>query len=533
MYKPQNSFKIFLYLIYRDLLILKKDFWGTFIDMLIWPTIASIIFGYIMPRISNVGPNYGGFVLLGAIITIATVSALDSATQIISDLDNNRLSDYFLTLPISPYLFFIKQAISITLKSLILTLPIFPLGKLLLLKSFSLLHLSFIKFCLMYLCITVFIGFFALWIISWVKHQDAIIHVWLRLYNPMMWFGGLLFSWKQIYEAIPSISYIMLLNPITYAIEGLRASVLGQENFLNYWICLFILLIYTVFIAIISLKLLHRRLDCINDFSDKNLKDSDKISRLKKITSNDKILEIKNLDKSYKTKNETIEALIDINLDVYKGEIIALLGVNGAGKTTLSSILATLNPPTSGQILFEGESIYKNIDEYKESLGFCPQRPNLDPGLNVYENLYFAGKYFLVPDEKLEKRIKHLMHQFNLSKYKNYDISGLSGGYKQRLIIARAFIHHPKIIILDEPTVGLDPNVRRQIWLKILELKKLGITVIFTTHYLDEAEFLSDRVCILHQGKILLIDKSENLKQVYKKKNLEDVFLHLTQEEAV
>ena len=261
----KNSFKIFFYLIYRDLLILKKDFWDTFIDMLVWPTIASIIFGYIMPQISNVGPNYGGFVLLGAIITIATVSALDSATQIISDLDNNRLIDYFLTLPISPSLFFVKLATSITLKSLILTLPIFPLGKLLLLKRFSLLHLSFIKFCMMYLCITFFIGFFALWIVSWVKHQDAIIHVWLRLYNPMMWFGGILFSWKQIFETIPLISYLMLLNPVTYAIEGLRASVLGQENFLNYWICLVVLLVYTIFIATISVRRLHKRLDCINE----------------------------------------------------------------------------------------------------------------------------------------------------------------------------------------------------------------------------------------------------------------------------
>src|SRR3990167_8143202 len=246
-----------------------------------------------------------------------------------------------------------------------------------------------------------------------------------------------------------------------------------------------------------------------------------------------KILEIKNLTKIYKAKNEIVHALENINLDIYAGEAIALLGVNGAGKTTLSSILATLKPPTSGEILFEGRSIYHRIDEYKNSLGFCPQRPNLDFGLNVYENLYFAGKYFLMPDAKLKSEIEKLLQQFNFSKYRNFEISHLSGGYKQRLIIARAFIHNPKIIILDEPTVGLDPNVRRQIWLKILELKKLGITIIFTTHYLDEAEFLSDRVCILNQGKILLIDKSENLKQVYKKSNLEEVFLHLTQEEAI
>lgn len=263
MYNSKKSIKVLFTLIYKDLVILKKDFWGTFLDMLIWPAIASIVFGYIMPQIANVRSDYGGFVLLGAIITIATVSALDSATQIISDMDNNRMIDYYLTLPISPALFFVKEAISITLKSLILTLPIFPLGKLLLLKKFSLLHLSFIKFCLMYICITVFIGFFALWIISWIKNQEAVIHVWLRLYNPMMWFGGLLFSWQQIYHAIPAISYLMLLNPITYATEGLRGSVLGQENFINFWVCLLVLLIYTFLIAVISIKTLLKRLDCI------------------------------------------------------------------------------------------------------------------------------------------------------------------------------------------------------------------------------------------------------------------------------
>lgn len=246
-----------------------------------------------------------------------------------------------------------------------------------------------------------------------------------------------------------------------------------------------------------------------------------------------KFLEIKNLSKVYKTKNETTYALKNINLNIFEGEILALLGANGAGKTTLSSILATLNPPTEGNILFEGESIYKKIDKYKEELGFCPQKPNLNPSLSVYENLYFAGKYFLMPEERLKRKIDKLMLQFNLKKYRNHNIDSLSGGYKQRLIIARSLIHYPKIIILDEPTIGLDANVRKQIWSKILELKKYGVTIVLTTHYLDEAEFLADRICILNEGKIISIDKSENLKQIYKKKNLEEVFLHLTQEEPI
>ena len=246
-----------------------------------------------------------------------------------------------------------------------------------------------------------------------------------------------------------------------------------------------------------------------------------------------KLLEIKNLTKIYKESSQEVIALKNINLDIFDGEILALLGVNGAGKTTLSSTLATLHPPTTGKILFNNQSIYNQINLYKNILGFCPQRPNLDTSLNVYENLYFAGKYYLVPKFELEVRINNLLKKFNLEKYRNFSVNNLSGGYKQRLIIARALINNPKIIILDEPTVGLDPNVRRDIWNNILDLKKMGATIILTTHYLDEEEFLSDRVCILNRGEILLIDKSENLKQVYKKQNLEEVFLHLTQEESV
>ena len=125
------------------------------------------------------------------------------------------------------------------------------------------------------------------------------------------------------------------------------------------------------------------------------------------------------------------------------------------------------------------------------------------------------------------------MKKFNLTQYAQSKGSILSGGYKQRFLLARTLMHQPKIVILDEPTVGLDPNARRDIWSIILDLKKTGTTIILTTHYLDEAEFLSDRVCILNKGEILLIDKSENLKQVYKKQNLEEVFLHITQEESV
>jgi len=244
------------------------------------------------------------------------------------------------------------------------------------------------------------------------------------------------------------------------------------------------------------------------------------------------LLTLQHVSKRYPTKDGFVEALTDINLTIMEGEVLALLGINGAGKTTLSSILATLHPATSGTILYRDSSIYQELHRYKKALGFCPQKPNLDPALNVQENLVFAGRYYLMPEQEIQARVCEIMATFNLTRYAQFSIDALSGGYKQRLLIARALMHRPRLIILDEPTVGLDPDVRRQIWDIIKQLRAQGVTVILTTHYLDEAEVLADRVCMLSKGQILFIDNAANLKQSYKKENLEEVFLHLLKEEA-
>jgi len=242
------------------------------------------------------------------------------------------------------------------------------------------------------------------------------------------------------------------------------------------------------------------------------------------------ILEIKNVTKLYRDKGKTIRALNDVSLDLYPGEILGLLGVNGAGKTTLSSIIATLHPPTSGTILFEGHSIYKNIISYRKALGLCPQRQNLDTFLTVRENLVFAGKYFLLSEQEIKERLDILLSQLQLTKYADFSIRALSGGTKQRVLIARALMHNPKIVILDEPTVGLDPDIRRSLWDQILKLKAMGISVILTTHYLDEAEYLSDRICILHEGSIRLIESVKALKEQRGMQTLENIFIELLQE---
>ncbi|MGZ6254727.1 MAG: ABC transporter ATP-binding protein [Candidatus Chromulinivorax sp.] len=244
------------------------------------------------------------------------------------------------------------------------------------------------------------------------------------------------------------------------------------------------------------------------------------------------LLSIKNVTKTFTTTNKIIHALKGVTLDIYQGEILSLLGVNGAGKTTLSSIISSLHPATSGDILYEGKSIYQDLIAYRTIIGFCPQKPNIDAMLSIRENLYFAGRYFNLPEDVIKNRADILMKKFNLLEYADSKGSILSGGYKQRFILARTLMHQPKIVILDEPTVALDPHIRRNLWDVIKALKNEGVTILLTTHYLDEAEYLSDRVCILDKGVIKLIDTPEHLKATYQQENLENVFIELIKEDA-
>jgi len=242
------------------------------------------------------------------------------------------------------------------------------------------------------------------------------------------------------------------------------------------------------------------------------------------------LLQIQNITKTYKVTNKTIDALKGVSLDIYKGEVLSLLGVNGAGKSTLSSIIATLHPATSGDIVYGNSSIYNDLPSFRMRLGYCPQKPNLNPNLTLEQNLLFAGRLYGMNDDKIVERIGILAKRFGLESYLAQKAEILSGGYKQRFMIARSLIHSPEFIILDEPTVGLDPQIRRSLWDAIRELKKDGITVLLTTHYLDEAEKLSDRVVILDQGVVKLIDTPDKLMADFKKKNLEDVFIELMNE---
>ncbi len=237
-------------------------------------------------------------------------------------------------------------------------------------------------------------------------------------------------------------------------------------------------------------------------------------------------LRIEKVSKTYFEKRRIVkEALKGISLDLYQGEVLGLLGVNGAGKTTLVSILATLHPPTAGEISWKGESIYDALLPYRSIVGYCPQHPNIERQLSLGENLVFSGRcYGLSKIEAIERR-DELAKEFKLEEYLDANIDQVSGGYKQRFLIARALMHRPQLVILDEPTVGLDSHIRRELWEVISKLRQEQITVILTTHYLDEAEFLSDRICLIHEGTVRTIDTPENLKKQHQKNSLEEVFL--------
>lgn len=245
--------------------------------------------------------------------------------------------------------------------------------------------------------------------------------------------------------------------------------------------------------------------------------------------NNDKnlLLQVRDCSKTYfdRRGKEIRKALRKVSFDLYSGEVFGLLGVNGAGKTTLSSLIATVHPLTSGEILYLGKSIYEQLLEYRRIIGMCPQKPNIEKRLTIEENLLFAGRCYGLTRDQAEERKNTLVKQFDLGEYLKSDSDQLSGGYRQRFLIARALMHNPQLLILDEPTVGLDPHIRRQLWETIRSLKTMNVTVILTTHYLDEAEYLSDRVCLIHNGLIRTIDTPANLKSFHQKNNLEEVFL--------
>lgn len=220
------------------------------------------------------------------------------------------------------------------------------------------------------------------------------------------------------------------------------------------------------------------------------------------------IIEINNLKKSY----GDFQAVKDVSFSVKKGEIFGFLGPNGAGKSTTINMLSTMIKPSSGDASINGFNVSKERDKVRESIGIIFQENTLDEKLTAYENLMLHCKLYGVEKSVREKRINEVLDMVELSDKKENLVKTFSGGMKRRLEIARGLLHYPKVIFLDEPTVGLDPQTRDHIWNYILKLKEReGITVFLTTHYMDEAEFC-DRIAIIDDGKIIALETPESLK---------------------
>lgn len=219
------------------------------------------------------------------------------------------------------------------------------------------------------------------------------------------------------------------------------------------------------------------------------------------------LIEIRNLRKAY----EKVTAVEDLTLDIEQGEVFALLGPNGAGKTTTIKILSCLSVPDAGSCTIKGFDVIREKDQIKRIIGVVPQENNLDRELTCYENLKIYAMLYQVKD--YEEKIRQALEAVELSEKKNTLVSKLSGGMQRRLLIARAMLPSPAILFLDEPSVGLDAHVRRQLWDVIRGISWEGRTVILTTHYIEEAEALCHRVGIMNKGRLIALDTPERLKE--------------------
>jgi len=236
-------------------------------------------------------------------------------------------------------------------------------------------------------------------------------------------------------------------------------------------------------------------------------------------------IKVQNLIKNFKN----LTAINDISFEVKKGTIFALLGPNGAGKSTIIKILTTLLRPTKGKVYLNGFNILKEQDEARRSFGVVFQDSSLDDELTAIENMEFHGVLFKVPKEERGKRIKSLLEMVDLWNRKDDLVKTFSGGMKRRLEIARGLIHHPKILFLDEPTLGLDPQTRNIIWEHIKNLnKKYETTIFFTTHYMEEAEKMAQEITIIDNGKIIIRGSLQAIKEKTGLGSLEEAFIALT-----
>lgn len=231
-------------------------------------------------------------------------------------------------------------------------------------------------------------------------------------------------------------------------------------------------------------------------------------------------IEIKNLSKQYRD----VLAVDDLSLSIKEGELFSLLGINGAGKTTTIKMLCGLTAPTNGDAFLLGKSVLTNLSEVKQSIGISPQETAIAPGLTARENLDLICGIHGFTKQKREEKIKELTNTLGLQSILDRRAGKLSGGWQRRLSIAMALISEPKILFLDEPTLGLDVIARSELW-EIIRSLRGKITIVLTTHYMEEAEALSDKIAIMRDGRLLICDTPDNIKAQTGEDSVEKAFI--------
>lgn len=236
-------------------------------------------------------------------------------------------------------------------------------------------------------------------------------------------------------------------------------------------------------------------------------------------------IEINHLRKEFGSKT----AVNDISLTIETGKIFSLLGVNGAGKTTTIRVLTGLSRPTAGEVRIFEKDLKTELEEIKKLCNLSPQETAIAPNLTVKENLEFIAEIYGFARDKAREKVKHIIEEFSLEEVERSKAKTLSGGWQRRLSIAMALVTEPKLLYLDEPTLGLDVLARRELW-RIIERLKGKITIVLTTHYMEEAECLSDSIAIMVKGNIRAQGSVEELKQRTGKKNLEEAFIAIAED---
>ena len=243
------------------------------------------------------------------------------------------------------------------------------------------------------------------------------------------------------------------------------------------------------------------------------------------------MIRIENLTKVYKGSSEP--AVNNISLSVSKGEVFGLLGTNGAGKTTTFSMLCGLFLPSIGNIYIDNKSVRTDISEIKKKTGVVPQNIALYPTLTGKENLMFFGQMYGLRKKELKERINHCLHTFGLEKHAGKKVKKYSGGMKRRINLIAGILHEPELLLLDEPAVGIDAHSRLEIMKQLKDINKKGTTIIYTSHYLEEAEKFCTEIAIINEGKIIAHGKPKQLIEKENCNNLESLFFKLTDKKSV